>query len=187
MKTSPTSSPTREGNQRPAGLRPHGLRQEGSVARLAIHRRLVVDGRQRRQGPAERPAGRRVGHPHGGRHSARLLDHAWRRRQRTGGGLCAHQVCRVAEEICPAGSAGNGLPRGRGGAGARAYRPADLLVQRLHRGALETRTAGDERGRYAEVAHGAEPAWVVLEGGHEARLSGRRLLDAPEICPAARR
>ena len=36
-----------EGNRRPARLRPHGLRQEGSVARLAIHRRLVVDGRQR--------------------------------------------------------------------------------------------------------------------------------------------
>ena len=63
-------------DRRPARLRPHGLRQEGSVARLALHRRLAVDGRQRRPGPAERHAGRRVGHPRGGRHSARLLDHA---------------------------------------------------------------------------------------------------------------
>ena len=38
-----------EGNRRPAGLWPHGLWQEGSVARLALHRRLAVDGRQRRQ------------------------------------------------------------------------------------------------------------------------------------------
>ncbi len=34
--------------------RPHGLRQEGPVARLALHRRLAVDGRQRRQGHPER-------------------------------------------------------------------------------------------------------------------------------------
>jgi hypothetical protein len=43
--------------------RPYGLWQEGPVARLALHRRLAVDGRQRRQGHPERPAGRRVGHP----------------------------------------------------------------------------------------------------------------------------
>ena len=29
-----------------ARLRPHGLRQEGPVARLALHRRLAVDGRR---------------------------------------------------------------------------------------------------------------------------------------------
>ncbi len=36
-------------------------------------------------------------------------------------------------------------------------------------------------GRHAEMAHGAEPAWLLLEGGHEARLPGRRLLDAAQI------
>ena len=63
----------REGDRRRAGLRPHGLRQEGPVARLALHRRLALDGRQGRQGHPQRPAGRRMGHPHGGLPSGRLL------------------------------------------------------------------------------------------------------------------
>ena len=66
-------------------LRPHGLRQEGPVARLALHRRLAVDGRQRRQGHPERQAGRRMGHPHGGLPSGRLVRRARRRHQRPGG------------------------------------------------------------------------------------------------------
>ena len=41
--------------------------------------------------------------------------------------------------------------------------------------AVEARSAGDERRRYAEMAHGAEPARRLLEGGHEARLPGRRV------------
>ena len=40
------------------------------------------------RGPAERSAGRRMGHPRGGRHSGRLLDQPRRRRQRSGGRLC---------------------------------------------------------------------------------------------------
>ena len=84
------------------------------------------------------------------------------------------QVRRVAEEIRAAGSRRHGLPRGRRGAGTRTHRPADLLVQRLHRRALQARSAGDEQGRHAEMAHGPEPAWRLLEGGHEARLPGRR-------------
>ena len=50
-------------DRRQADLRPHGLRQEGSVARLALHRRLAVDGRHGRHRHPERPAGRRMGHP----------------------------------------------------------------------------------------------------------------------------
>ena len=38
----------REDHRRQADLRPHGLRQEGPVARLALHRRLAVDGRHGR-------------------------------------------------------------------------------------------------------------------------------------------
>ena len=53
----------REDHRRQADLRPHGLRQEGPVAGLALHRRLAVDGRHRRHRHPERPAGRRVGHP----------------------------------------------------------------------------------------------------------------------------
>jgi glycerol transport system substrate-binding protein len=66
-------------------------------------------------------------------------------------------------------------------------RPADLLVHRLHRRHGEARPAGRERRRHAEVAHGAVAARLVLEGGHEARLPGRRLLDAAEVDPADRR
>ena len=62
-------------------LWPYGLRQEGPVARLAFHRRLALDGRQRRSRPAERSAGRRMGHPRGERHPGRLLDQPRRRRQ----------------------------------------------------------------------------------------------------------
>ena len=47
----------------------------------------------------------------------------------------------------------------------------------------QARPAGDERGRHAEVAHGALAARPLLAGGHEARLPGRRLLDADEVDP----
>ncbi len=47
------------------GLRPHGLRQEGPLARLALHRCLDVHGRHGRRGRAQRPARGRVGHPRG--------------------------------------------------------------------------------------------------------------------------
>jgi glycerol transport system substrate-binding protein len=40
----------RQGDRRQEGLWPYGLRQEGPVARLALHRCLAVDGRQWRQG-----------------------------------------------------------------------------------------------------------------------------------------
>ena len=57
----------REDHRRQADLRPHGLRQEGPVAGLALHRRLAVDGRHRRHRHPQRQAGRRVGHPRLGR------------------------------------------------------------------------------------------------------------------------
>ena len=44
-RTSPTSSPTMSRRSTASDLWPHGLRQEGPVARLALHRRLAVDGR----------------------------------------------------------------------------------------------------------------------------------------------
>ena len=57
----------RQGDRRRAHLRPHGLRQARARPGLAHDRRLAVDGRRGQQGPAQRPADRRVGHPHGGR------------------------------------------------------------------------------------------------------------------------
>ena len=40
----------RQGDRRGPGLRPHGLWQEGPVARVAVHRCLAVDGRRRQHG-----------------------------------------------------------------------------------------------------------------------------------------
>ncbi len=116
-----------------------------------------------------------------GRHPARLVDHPRRRREWAGRGLRADQVRRVAEEVRPARGRGHGLPGSRPGAGPGPHRPADLLVQRLHRCAEQAGAAGDERRRHAEMAHGPEPARRLLEGGHEARLPGRRRLDDAEV------
>ena len=49
-----------------------------------------------------------------------------------GCGLCPAEVHRLAAAIRPAGSPGHELFRGRAGAGSGQYRPADLLVHRLH-------------------------------------------------------
>ena len=108
------------------------------------------------KGLPERQAGRRMGHPHGRLPPGRLVGRARRRHQRPGGGLLDRQVCRVAEEVRPAGSArGMTFSEVRPGAGAGQHRPADLLVHRLHRRHGEARPAGGERRRHAEVAHGA--------------------------------
>ena len=122
--------------------------------------------------------GRRMGHPHGRLPSGRLVRRAWRRRQRSGGGLFDRQIPRLDEEICPAAGARHDLLRIGTGAVAGQYRPADLLVHRLHRRHGEARSAGHECGWYAEVAHGSVAAWRLLEGRHEARLPGRGLSDA---------
>ena len=105
-----------------------------------------------------------------------------RRRQWRGGRLCPDQIRRVAEEIRAAGSGRHGLPRSGRRARSGACRAADLLVQRVYGRAFQARSAGDEQRRHAEVAHGPEPARRLLERGHEARLSGRRLLDVSQIC-----
>ena len=63
-----------------------------------------------------------------------------------------------------------------------ACRAADLLVQRVYGRAFQARSAGDEQGWHAQVAHGSEPARRLLERGHEARLSRPRLLDLSQIC-----
>ena len=144
----------REGDRRRQGLWPHGLRQEGPVARLAVHRRVAVDGRQRRQGHPERQAGRRVGHPHGRLPPRRLVGRSRRRHQRSGGGLLDRQVRRLAEQVCPAECARHDVLRVGPDPGARRDRAADLLVHRLHRRHGEARSAGGERRRHAEVAHG---------------------------------
>ena len=64
--------------------------------------------------------------------------------------------------------------------GAGQHRPAGLLVHRVHRRHDQAGSAGGQRRRHAEVAHGAQPARRVLEGRQQARLPGRRLLDPAE-------
>ena len=169
----------RQDDRRQADLRPHGLRQEGPVARLALHRRVAVDGGHRRHRHPERQAGRRVGHPHLGRrlHAAGRVGLARRRHQLAGRRLCADEVRRLDEEVLAQGSDRHDLRRGRPGARARPDRAADLLVHGLHRRHDQAGAAGRQRRRHAEVAHGAGAERPVLEAGHAERLPGRRLVD----------
>ena len=99
-----------QGDRRRPRLRPHGLRQARARPRLAHDRRLAVDGRLHLEGPAERPADRRVGHPHGGGllQPGGRLGLARRRRQRAGLGLRHPQVGRVAAAVR---ASGRGRPR----------------------------------------------------------------------------
>ena len=87
-----------EGDRRRPDLRPHGLRQARARPWLAHDGCLAVDGRRGRQGPAERPPRRRVGHPHGGGlvQPRRRQRQPRRRRQRPGRRLRHRQVGRVA-------------------------------------------------------------------------------------------
>ena len=122
-----------EGNRRPESLWPHGLRQEGSLARLALHRRLAVDGGQRRQGSAERQAGRRMGHPPGERHVR--VGSSLSRGGDANGPAAVYATTKFVEwlkKYAPPEAVGHGLPRSRRGAGPGPYRAAGLLVQRVH-------------------------------------------------------
>ena len=170
--------------RRGRGLRQHGLRQEGPLARLALHRRVDVDGRHGRRGRTERPAGGRMGHP-GGRElpPRRVLRGARRRDERRSRGLRRDQGDRVAQQVHAADRHGHDLRGGRPDPRAGQHRPTDVLVHRLHRGHREAGPAGDERGRHAQVAHGPLAARRLLEGGPEGRLPGCRFLDADAVHP----
>jgi Amt family ammonium transporter len=80
------------------------LHAQGGIAG-AISGRALYDGRLDLAGPAERPADRRVGHPHGCRHMqpVRRQRLARWRHQRTGIGLRDPQVGRVAAPVRAAG------------------------------------------------------------------------------------
>ena len=149
------------------------------VARLALHRRVAVDGGHRRHRHPERQAGRRVGHPHLGRrlHAAGRVGLARRRHQLAGRRVRPDEVRRLDEEVLAQGSDRHDLRRGRPGARARPDRAADLLVHGLHRRHDQAGPAGRQRRRHAEVAHGAGAERPVLEAGHAERLPGRRLVD----------
>ena len=124
------SRPQPHGRRRPR-LRPHGLRQEGSLARLALHGRLDVDGRHGRPGGAQRLPDRRVGHPRQRRLPAGGLVHGARRGdQLPRGGLRDPEVSRLARRLRPARGRGHDVLGVGPGAGAGQRRPADVLVQR---------------------------------------------------------
>lgn len=128
------------------------------------------------------PVGR-MGDSRRGLPPGRLQCHPWRRYQRPGGGVCHAKICRLDARLCAARGPGHDLLRVRAGAVPGQYRPADLLVHSLYRRHDQAGPAGDERRRHAEVAHGAVAQGAVLGGGHEAGLSGRRLLDLPQVDP----
>ena len=113
--------------------------------------------------------------------AGRLLRRPRRRHQRPGRGLFDREVSRLAEGLRTGRRPGHDLLRIRSGALAGRGRPADVHVHGLHRRLREGRPAGRERGRHAEVALRSVAAWRLLEGRHEARLPGRRFLDAAEV------
>ena len=139
-------------------------------------------GRRRRQGHPQRPAGRRVGHPHGGLPAGRLQRQPRRRHQRPGGGLCAAEVHRLAARPTRRPRRPGMTFSEAGPCPARARSPSRSSgTPRSPRRSTKRRPAGDERRRHAQVAHGALAARPLLARGHEARLPGRRLLDADEV------
>ena len=165
----------------------HGLRQEGPVAWLALHRCMDVDGRH---GPKGEPNGLPVDE-----WGIRVNDKSQpvgscvaprRRDQWPGGSLRRLEGHRVVEKIFATRSGRHDLLGSRPDPRAGQCRPADVLVHRFHRRNGQTRPASDERGRHAEMAHGPLPAWRLLDQGHEDRLSGCGFVDADEIDPGDR-
>jgi hypothetical protein len=70
------------------------------------------------------------------------------------------EIPRLAEEVCPAAGARHDLLRVRPGAGAGQYRPADVLVHRLHRrhgeaGPAVMNADGTPKWRMAPSPHGS--------------------------------
>ena len=174
----------REEHRRRAGLRPHGLRQEGPVARLALHRRVAVDGRRSRQRHPERHAGRRMGHPRRRRqmHAGGRVGDARRRSQLPGRRVRADQVHRLDEEVRAARSAGHDVLRSRARCPRRAIsRSRSSGTRRSPRdmtkpGLPVVNADGTPKWRMAP-----SPARPVLEGRHAERLSGRGLVDVLQV------
>ncbi len=110
-----------------------------------------------------------------------------RRHQRPGRRLLDPEISRLVEGLCACRRPRHDLLGIRSGSGPGRHRPADLHVHRLHRRHGQGRPAGGECGRHAEVALRAVAAWRLLEGRHEARLSGRGFLDADEVHPGRSR
>jgi hypothetical protein len=152
-------------------------------SRLALHRRLAGNGRRGRRRRTERLSGRRVGHPHGRLPAGWLQRDPRRGRQWPGRAVRASQVHRVAAYIRPARRARHGLLSVPAQPRERQRGAAGLLVLGVCRQHARTKEQGQQHGgpgRQAPLADGADASWSVLEAGHEGRLSGRRLLDAPQ-------
>jgi hypothetical protein len=127
-----------------------------------------------------------MGHPYGGRlvQSSWRIGYARRWHECSGFGLCNREMGRVAAQICASGcrrprllSVTAGVEPGQCGA-------ANLLVHGFHLRHGEAKEPGQQhgrRGRHASVADGAIAAWSLLEGWHEAWLSGCGLVDAVQI------
>ena len=160
-------------------LRPHGLRQARAGPRLAHDGCLAVDGGRELEGPAQRPADRRVGHPHG----AELLQSGRAPRCRAAARPTARpsvyavaQVGRVAAQVRAARRRRLRLLPVAAGACAGQRGAADLLVHGVHRVDGRAEEGWQQHGRrqgQSAVAHGAVAEGPVLGGGHEARLPGR--------------
>ena len=82
--------------------------------------------------------------------------------QRRRGGLCRHQVYRLAAEVHAARSPGHDLLRGRPGAGAGEIAQQMFWYTAFTADMVKPGIAGGERGRHAEVADGALAARRLL-------------------------
>ena len=156
----------REGDRRRPRLRPHGLRQEGPVARLAVHRRLAVDGRRwaTRASPtacrstsgasAWRAAGRSApASPAAAAPTARRAVYALQK--------YIDWLKAYAPPEAPGMTFSEAGPVPGQGAIAQQIFWYSAFTAVLD----QARPAGDERGRHAQVAHGAVAARPLLAGG----------------------
>ena len=168
----------REGNRRAKSLRPYGLWQEGSLARLALHRRLAFDGRQRRSRSAERPARGRVGHPGGERHPGRLLDQPRRRRQWSGRGLCDAKFVEWLKKYAPPEAAGMdfleaGAVPGQGHIAQQIFWYSAFTHALSEPGLPVMNADGTPKWRMAPSPHGAYWKEGMKLGYQDVRVAGR--------------
>jgi len=149
---------------------------------MAVHRRLAVDGRQRRQGHSERlPVDEwaiRMRLPPVGPPSSVAAT------SRSGGGLLDRQILDWMKKYAPPQAQGMTFSESATRGTCRAIIASDLLYT-PHADMVSPpavmNTDGTRNGAWAPSPHG-----LVLEGRHEARLPGRRsatLLKSNPVTP----
>ena len=176
----------RQGDRRQAHLRPHGLRQARARPRLAHDRRLAVDGRRAEPGHAQRTPDRRVGHPHG-EGFVQPVGASVSRGGETNSPASVYAIAKWDEwlrKYAPPGAADydfyQSLPAlAQGNVAQQIFWYTAFTAEMVD--AEERRQQHGRRQGQAAVADGAVAEGPVLGRRHEARLPGRRLVDAVQV------